>query len=60
MEVGEKITFLKENESIYVPKGTKHRISNPKQKILIIIEVQIGNYLEENDIIRFKDNYGRI
>ena len=59
-EVGKKITFLKENESIYVPKGSKHRLSNPKEKTLVLIEVQSGDYLDEDDIIRFKDNYGRL
>ena len=50
---------LKANQSCYVPIGTKHRLSNPGKKPLIIIEVQSGEYLGEDDIIRFKDNYGR-
>ena len=50
---------LKANQSCYVPIGTKHRLSNPGKKPLIIIEVQSGKYLGEDDIIRFKDMYGR-
>ena len=50
-----KIT-IKKNESIFVPKGRKHKVYNPTGKILKIIEVQIGNYLGEDDIMRF-DSY---
>ena len=47
------------NESIYIPKGVKHRLSNTDKSPLEIIEVQIGTYLGEDDIIRFKDKYKR-
>jgi len=53
-----KIT-LKENESTYIPLGHTHRLSNPGQDILEIIEVQSGSYLGEDDIVRFDDHYGR-
>ncbi len=53
-----KIT-LKENESTYIPLGYKHRLSNPGEEILEIIEVQSGNYLSEDDIERFDDKYNR-
>ena len=43
-----------ENEYVHVPLGCKHRISNPGKVPLIIIEVQIGDYLEENDIVRLE------
>ena len=59
VEINGEISFLKENESIYVPLGSKHRLSNPSDKILILIEVQSGSYLGEDDIVRFKDNYNR-
>ena len=59
VEIEGNISFLKENESIYVPKGNKHRLSNPNISPLILIEVQCGNYLGEDDIVRFKDNYNR-
>ena len=59
VEINGKISFLKENESIYVPLGSKHRLSNPSDKVLILIEVQSGSYLGEDDIVRFKDNYNR-
>lgn len=51
--------FIHENESIYVPKSTKHRLVNPGKIPLEIIEVQVGEYVEEDDIIRFDDIYGR-
>ena len=51
---------LHENESTYIPIGSKHRLSNDELSPLKIIEVQCGNYLGEDDIVRFDDNYGRI
>ncbi len=60
VEINEKIEYLKKNESAYVPINTKHRLSNPEEIPLILIEVQSGDKIDELDIIRFKDNYGRI
>jgi mannose-1-phosphate guanylyltransferase/mannose-6-phosphate isomerase len=48
------------NESTYIPINTKHRLENPGKELLQIIEVQNGDYVEENDIERFSDDYGRI
>ncbi len=48
------------NESIYIPRGAKHRLSNPGKADLQIIEVQSGDYLSEDDIVRFDDIYGRV
>ncbi len=56
---GEK-QLLKENESTFIPLGCKHRLSNPGRMKLELIEVQSGTYLDEEDIIRFEDSYGRI
>ena len=50
---------LKKNESTYIPMGYTHRISNIGNEILEIIEVQSGNYLGEDDIVRYDDKYGR-
>lgn len=47
------------NESTYIPVNTKHRLENPEKTLLQIIEVQNGEYLEEDDIERFADDYGR-
>lgn len=55
----DKTTLLTENESTYIPLGKKHRLHNPGQIPLEIIEVQSGSYLGEDDIIRFDDNYRR-
>jgi len=56
---GEEVILLGENESTYIPLGVKHRLENPGQIPLEIIEVQSGSYLGEDDIVRFEDNYGR-
>lgn len=48
------------NASTYIPAGHKHRLSNPGIIDLVMIEVQSGQYLGEDDIVRFEDNYGRI
>ncbi|MCX7901573.1 MAG: cupin domain-containing protein, partial [Burkholderiaceae bacterium] len=47
------------NESTYVPVGAKHRLENPGKVPLVIIEVQCGDYVGEDDIVRFEDRYGR-
>jgi mannose-1-phosphate guanylyltransferase/mannose-6-phosphate isomerase len=57
---GEASVSLKENESTYIPAGQIHRLSNPESSILEIIEVQVGSYLGEDDIVRLEDRYGRI
>ena len=56
---GEELFLLEENQSTYIPIGTKHRIENPGKVTLHIIEVQSGSYLGEDDIVRFEDQYGR-
>ena len=55
----EKNIILEKNESIYIPKNTKHCIFNPYKKKLEIIETQIGDIISEDDIIRFEDPYKR-
>ena len=60
VEIEDKIDFLTENQSIYIPLGSKHRLSNPGKIPLLIIEIQSGSYVGEDDIIRFEDIYGRI
>ena len=56
---GDKIILLTENQSTYIPLGETHRLTNPGNIPLEIIEVQSGSYLGEDDIVRFEDNYGR-
>ncbi|NTW52971.1 MAG: mannose-1-phosphate guanylyltransferase/mannose-6-phosphate isomerase [Chlorobiaceae bacterium] len=58
--VGEKKIFLVENQSIYIPLGALHRLENPDETPLELIEVQSGQYLGEDDIVRIEDNYGRM
>ena len=59
LSVNNNISTINVNESIFVSKGWKHRLSNHSNENLIIVEVQIGDYLGEDDIIRFEDLYGR-
>jgi len=56
---GEDTVLLSENQSIYIPIGTVHRLENPGKVPLHLIEVQSGSYLGEDDIVRFEDSYGR-
>ncbi|MCC7275740.1 MAG: mannose-1-phosphate guanylyltransferase/mannose-6-phosphate isomerase [Alphaproteobacteria bacterium] len=56
---GEEERLLRENESIYIPLGQRHRLENPGRIPLDLIEVQTGSYLGEDDIVRFEDTYGR-
>jgi len=51
---------LEHNESTFIPRGSKHRLSNNSDELLTVIEVQVGDYLEEDDIERFEDAYGRV
>ncbi len=56
---GEESMLLSENESTYIPVGVRHRLSNPGKIPLEIVEVQSGPYLEQDDVIRYEDSYGR-
>jgi len=56
---GEQQMVLKENESTYIPKTHRHRLENAGDTPLSIIEVQCGEYVGEDDIVRFDDKYGR-
>jgi len=57
---GDHELFVNTNESTYIPAGHRHRLENPGVIDLVMIEVQSGEYLGEDDIVRFEDNYGRI
>jgi mannose-1-phosphate guanylyltransferase/mannose-6-phosphate isomerase len=57
---GEERMLVRENESVYIPIGTEHRLENPGQLPLQLIEVQSGPYLGEDDIVRVSDSYGRV
>lgn len=59
LTLDDKEIYFKENESTYIPIATKHRLENPGWLPLSIIEVQIGKYLGEDDIVRYSDDYGR-
>ena len=55
----DKVFLLAENQSTYIPLGSRHRLENPGKVPLELIEVQSGSYLGEDDIVRFEDVYGR-
>ncbi|MDD4911799.1 MAG: mannose-1-phosphate guanylyltransferase/mannose-6-phosphate isomerase [Sideroxydans sp.] len=57
---GDRELFVQTNESTYIPAGHKHRLENPGLLPLVMIEVQSGEYLGEDDIVRFQDVYGRV
>jgi mannose-1-phosphate guanylyltransferase/mannose-6-phosphate isomerase len=59
VQIGEREQMLTENESVYIPIGEKHRLTNPGKLSLELIEVQSGSYLGEDDIVRLEDNFGR-
>ncbi len=59
VEIDSKKLIIGENKSIYIPLGSSHRLSNPGKIPLILIEVQSGSYLKEDDIVRIDDMYGR-
>lgn len=59
VQINDKELILGENQSTFIPLGSKHRLINPGKIPLILIEVQSGAYLGEDDITRFSDNYGR-
>lgn len=56
---GDREILINTNESTFIPAGHKHRLTNPGKTPCVMIEVQSGNYLGEDDIVRFEDNYGR-
>ena len=51
--------FLKQGEHIFIPQGCKHRIHNQSNSLVEFIEVQVGSYFGEDDIVRYQDDYGR-
>lgn len=57
--IGEDVQLLTENQSVYIPLGAVHRMENPGKVPMVLIEVQTGSYLGEDDIIRYEDIYAR-
>ncbi len=58
--IGEEEKLIHENESVFVPKGSVHRLENPGKVRVELIEVQVGEYVGEDDIVRFEDVYNRV
>jgi mannose-1-phosphate guanylyltransferase/mannose-6-phosphate isomerase len=57
--IGDEVRLVSENQSVYIPLGAKHRMENPGKLPMVLIEVQTGAYLGEDDIIRYEDVYAR-
>jgi|TARA_B100001964_G_C14086585_1_gene532831 mannose-6-phosphate isomerase-like protein (cupin superfamily) len=57
--VGEDIKKVEVNESVYIPLKEKHALANEGEELMQLIEVQVGDYLGEDDIVRLEDRYGR-
>lgn len=57
--IGDRVELVSENQSVYVPLGVKHRLENPGKVAMVLIEVQTGSYLAEDDITRYEDVYAR-
>jgi len=57
--INDTVQLLSENQSVYIPLGSRHRLENPGKLILTLIEVQTGAYLGEDDIVRYEDAYAR-
>jgi mannose-6-phosphate isomerase-like protein (cupin superfamily) len=57
--VDEEVKLVSENQSVYIPLGAVHRMENPGKLPMVLIEVQTGSYLGEDDIIRYEDVYAR-
>jgi len=60
VQLGKDQLFLHTNQSVYIPKETLHRIENHGLENVEFVETQIGDYLEEDDIIRYEDDFGRV
>jgi mannose-1-phosphate guanylyltransferase / mannose-6-phosphate isomerase len=60
VDLNNAIQMVRKGESMFVPSGTKHRLKNPGIIPLEVLEVQIGEYLGEDDIVRFEDDYDRL
>ena len=60
VQLGESFIKVSQGSSLFIPKGCKHRLTNSGKESLILIEVQIGDYFGEDDIIRYEDKYGRM
>ena len=59
MTINEAVKIATEGQSVYIPLGAVHRMQNPGKMPMVLIEVQTGAYLGEDDIIRYEDQYAR-
>ena len=57
--IDDTVQTVAEGQSVYVPLGARHRLENPGEMPMVLIEVQIGTYLGEDDIVRYEDLYAR-
>jgi mannose-1-phosphate guanylyltransferase/mannose-6-phosphate isomerase len=60
VQVGDATLTLRQGQHVFIPQGTRHRLANQQTVVLRLLEVQVGTYLEEDDIVRYQDDYGRV
>lgn len=61
VQIGDRVTAVQRGSAVHIPKGVKHRLTNTDPRSsLIVVEVQIGDYFGEDDIVRYEDTYGRV
>ena len=60
VQVGQDLLHLEPNHHVYIPKGVLHRLTNEGEEMVELIETQIGDYLGEDDIKRYEDDFGRV
>jgi mannose-6-phosphate isomerase-like protein (cupin superfamily) len=60
VQVGKDYKFLKSQDKVFIPAGTKHRLTNSTKDQLVIVEIQTGESFDEEDIVRYEDEYGRV
>ena len=59
MTIDDEVKLVTENQSVYLPLGCVHRMENPGKVPMVLIEVQTGAYVGEDDIVRYEDKYAR-
>ena len=57
--IDDEVKLVSESQSVYIPLGAVHRMENPGKLPMVLVEVQTGSYLAEDDIIRYEDVYAR-
>jgi len=60
LKINDVVTYIKKGDYIHIPFESKHQIKNTGEEDLVFVEIQLGDYFGEDDIVRLEDNYGRL